>query len=724
MPSVSRNKHRALYGLPAPRTLVAYLDEYVIGQQRAKKYLAVSVYNHYLRILANRMFETDAGHTKAQSSRKKGQKSEQLHSTVDSAASPKSATICTSKQFQQGHTPELGEALPTTFFNPSHPRHPDTPTTSSDNRDSFSSSGSSATVPRWRTESRSPPTGDGDAFDPPVQLSFRSGASDTLRHAKSNLLLAGPSGVGKTLLVSTLASLLKVPFVTIDATPLTASGYVGEDVDVIGRRLVAEARKLCELKATEASATGSSSAGDDPPYTEEDVIRMAQSGIVYIDEVDKLAARRGGSAAGSSPTGGRDIGGEAVQQALLRLLEGGIISVQAPAAAGGESLQSRLRESHRRRKAGMAVSHSGSGSTTPQSVNSQSSSTVTYNVDTSSVLFILSGAFVGIEDTILHRLFPNGTGSTTPSATDLLSQMTEQDLIAYGLIPELMGRVPSLCALTPLTEEELVKIMTVPRNSLVEQYSAILAASGVELKATRKALRCVARRLSGNPLDGQSASSSSSTATAVPTGARGLRRLLEDLLLDVMFLAPGGSIRYALLDEEAASGCGEVKVWSRGGRNAWINAYNEESDGVPHRSETSVQGQGTKADKSTMGDADSSHAKSSTPFTLSKMQSGNSQLRGTGAQERGNPKRKEGAFSAQRYIDPVSQHLIDEAEADDASTEGAARQDTGERLPDTAKSQPWWQTNSGHVATQARRKSRARLNRPSRVGNLRISIGT
>lgn len=534
------------------------------------------------------------------------------------------------------------------------------------------------------------------------------------------------------MLVSTLASTLRVPFISIDATPLTASGYVGEDVDVIGRRLIAEARRICEQEAAE---TGSM-------VEEQDVIRTARRGIVYIDEVDKLATRRAGSGTGgpaASGGGGRDIGGEAVQQALLRILEGCVLQVQGPAPRASRSTSppppSATSSKGKGRSSAMEGSAAGGSAVTSPyepgsgSSSSQSTATTTYNLDTSSVLFVLSGAFVGVEDIIRQRLARGAEGKSAAiaslSSTQLLMHhLSEVDLLAYGLIPEFLGRVPSICPLLPLSEDELVRILVEPRNSLVEQYRCLLALSGVELRATKRGLREVARRAmhgraageeqTGAPVAGSSSARSSSskspaaptsTGTATATGARGLRGILESLLLDVMFLSPGGSIRFALIDGDAASGRGDVKVWSRGGRGAWLNAWAEEQEEDEHANlrrgdvrPTAERGPRVIREESQ-------------PGLYSGNRSSTSSTRPSPPPS-GSPQRPSHLIRAQRYIDPTSQSLIDAA---DGGGGGSKNEDVARR-----PSRP--RLTAAQVDVIARRKSRARLNRPSRVGNVRVCL--
>ncbi|KAK0565369.1 ATP-binding protein [Tilletia horrida] len=409
---------------------------------------------------------------------------------------------------------------------------------------------------------------------------------------KANVLLLGPTGSGKSLLLRTLASALHVPFVHVDATPLTQAGYVGEDVDSIVQRLLV--------------ASG---------YDSE----RAAHGIVCIDEVDKLAARRGTDGTG----GGRDVGGEGVQQALLRLLEGSVVTItdkggQGAAAAatttGSASAQQAPRSSLAVEPdqvppwwpgAARSVTTQGPRSNTNEDAKSWTTSTTPtgrsatnsglpgfsaggrsssvaqpqngiYHVDTSSVLFVLCGAFVGLEKIVRARLIREGAWPQDPhprpdqsiSYEDrerLLKHVEDVDLQAFGLIPEFVGRVPVIAALSPLSEADLVRVLTEPRNSLLSQYESLFASSDVSLRVTKPALRAIAAQ-----------------AATKSTGARGLRRIMEDRLLEAMYLAPGSSVKYGLVDEQAALGNAEVQLYSRGGKMAWLAAAADDEAGDGH----------------------------------------------------------------------------------------------------------------------------------------------
>ena len=275
---------------------------------------------------------------------------------------------------------------------------------------------------------------------------------------KSNVLLIGPTGSGKTLLARTLARQLNVPIAITDATALTEAGYVGEDVENILLRLVQAA-----------------------DYD----IKLAQTGIVYIDEIDKVARKA------DNPSITRDVSGEGVQQALLKILEGTVASV--PPQGGRKHPHQEFLQ-----------------------------------LDTTDVLFICGGAFDGLEEIIARRVGSGsvGFGADIKSRSDrdngdLLRQVLPQDLIKYGLIPEFIGRMPVLSAVHPLDVDDLVKILQEPRNALVKQYRHLLDLDDVDLIFTPQAIKEIAER-----------------AHARGTGARGLRAIMEDLLRDLMFQAP------------------------------------------------------------------------------------------------------------------------------------------------------------------------------------------
>ncbi|KAL5386617.1 hypothetical protein DPSP01_003985 [Paraphaeosphaeria sporulosa] len=462
-----------------PRMLKEHLDQFVVGQEHAKRVLATAVYGHYLRI-------------------REIQRQEEEHLRREERAARQALA------HRHPVEDEFPGQQPTMRVHPSHMDPPPDP--------------------------------------PPLE------DSTPMHIEKSNVLMLGPTGVGKTLIAKTLARILEVPFSMSDCTPFTQSGYIGEDAESCVQRLLSAANY--DVEATE-------------------------HGIIVLDEIDKIA--------GVKMAHGKDVGGEGVQQSLLKIIEGTTLQIQAKAERGAAGKPPGAAGSSSNFSSSNPLDSSrpglGAGPITPGGKGE------VFNVRTDNILFICTGAFVGLEKIILDRKAKGGLGfgaqvraadrdqgkhdtilsdadvdtfrqdlpiyvpseSEVPTPSNVrhskyreeeynvLNYVVPADLQKYGMIPELIGRIPNTCAVSALDEEALVRVLTEPKNSLIRQEAALFHADGMELRFTSGSLREIAKK-----------------ANAMGTGARGLKAVVERLLLGTKFEAPGSTVKHILVTQEAA----------------------------------------------------------------------------------------------------------------------------------------------------------------------------
>ncbi|KAI0884882.1 P-loop containing nucleoside triphosphate hydrolase protein [Annulohypoxylon maeteangense] len=508
---------KSTFGVPQfyPRDLKKRVDEYVVGQDRAKKSISSVIFNHYQNV------------------RRRKYQEEQERKREEKLMRQAIARDRNARDMEETH-PVEGWPHPT----PMSQRY------RADDFDEDEFPGHNDSIQQmhqaWQHSEQKSDfyIPEDTSRTPPVKID------------KSNLLLLGPTGVGKTYILETLSKKINVPFTICDCNSFTQAGYIGQDVETCIERLLIESNY--DVRATE-------------------------HGIVVLDEFDKIAKRE--------TMNGRDVGGEGVQQALLKLVEGTKISI---------NVKDNRTSSSSRSATPITTSYTGPGSSTstsgPQPTPPPIGKVDQYTIDTSNILFVMCGAFVGLDKVILNRVSKSSMGfgseirsrSTSGNKPDLppalfthiphrpldaedtssltaLDLATPEDLQGFGFIPELIGRVHNIVALSPLSRTDLLRILTEPRNSLVAQYTALFQTYPSNLFFTQKALQAIAER-----------------AEKAKTGARGLKMEMERVLAEAMFDAP---THFVLVTEKAVRGEEKVGYWGKDGRLE-IERLIREEDGL------------------------------------------------------------------------------------------------------------------------------------------------
>ncbi|GJN68297.1 hypothetical protein PLICBS_002340 [Purpureocillium lilacinum] len=488
------------FGVPQfyPRDLKKRVDEYVVGQDRAKKTICATLFNHYQNLRRRHQHEHEDRNVQEKLMRQRFARDRELHQRRRDTH-PVEGQPATFRSAHRGAADEVSQDEFPGHHESVRPLYDVNPAFEDDPLDHL-----------YTPEDTSKP--------------------EHVKIDKSNLLLIGPTGVGKTYILETLSKQIHVPFTICDCNSLTQAGYIGQDVETCIERLLIEAN-----------------------YD----VKAAEYGIVVLDEFDKLARRE-------SPTG-RDVGGEGVQQALLKLVEGTKVTINVKDNRSSRSTPPITTN----------YSSSGSSSSSPQPLP-PGGKVDQYTIDTTNILFIFCGAFVGLDKTVVQRVAKPSMGfggqvkgrstmsgskhvlppetfthlahhnSTSAPSFTPMDLATPADLQSFGFIPELIGRLHNICALSPLSRDDLYRILTEPRNSLVAQYSALFETYPSRLYFTDKALYAIAER-----------------AAAAETGARGLKMEMERILAEPMFDAP---TPYVLITEGCVKGTEKASYWGKDGR--------------------------------------------------------------------------------------------------------------------------------------------------------------